>query len=139
MDPSNPIVQLCVNGMAAEGEGRRDDAKALFERAWAQSRDDYERCIAAHYVARHQPTLDAELEWNAQALRCADTLTDDRAADFYPSLYLNHAHSLEKLGRTAEARGQYELAAAKLERLADSPYAQLVRLGVAAGRERVRG
>jgi hypothetical protein len=56
MDPNNPVVRLCAAGMAAEGEGRPADAKALFEQAWAESRDDFEACIAAHYVARHQAT-----------------------------------------------------------------------------------
>jgi len=47
VDPNNPVVKLCAAGMAAEGEGRRDDARVSFEQAWAQSRDDFEACIAA--------------------------------------------------------------------------------------------
>lgn len=138
MDPSNPIVLLCAEGMSAEGQGRRDAAKALFERAWSESRDDYEACIAAHYLARHQPSLEAELDWNAEALRRAEAVADGRVRDFYPSLYLNYAHSLERTGRISEARDHYERAAERLADLPDSPYAQLVRLGVTAGRKRVR-
>lgn len=137
MDPNNPIVKLCAAGIAAEGQGRRDEAKALFEHAWQASQDDYEACIAAHYVARHQETLEAELEWNEEALKCAEAVADERVRGFYPSLYLNFAHSLEKLGRAAEARDYYERAAAGLDALPDTPYARLVRMGVAAGRERV--
>ena len=33
---------------------KHDEASLLFMQAWDQSRDDYEACIAAHYVARHQ-------------------------------------------------------------------------------------
>jgi hypothetical protein len=138
MDPNNPVVKLCAAGMAAEGEGRRTDAKALFEQAWAARSDDFEACIAAHYVARHQETPEAELAWNREALMRADAVADERVRDFYPSLYLNLAHSLERLGHTASAYEHYTLAAARLTDLAASPYAGLVRTGVTAGLKRTR-
>ncbi|HVY66178.1 MAG TPA: hypothetical protein VHH11_15250 [Gammaproteobacteria bacterium] len=125
--------------MAAEGEGRSADAKRLFEQAWHESRDDFEACIAAHYVARHQATPEATFEWNERALRRAEAVCDDRARGFFPSLYLNYAHSLEQLGRTAEARRHYELAEARLADLPAGGYTELVRSGVAAGLRRTRG
>jgi tetratricopeptide (TPR) repeat protein len=137
MDPNNPVVRLCAAGMAAEVEGRAADAKALFEQAWAESRDDFDACIAAHYVARHQAAAEAELEWNARALERADLVGDGRVRSFYPSLYLNLAHSLEKVGRSAEACELYATAAARLEGEPDTPYTQLVRSGITAGRKRV--
>lgn len=136
MDPNNPVVKLCAAGVEAEGQGRPDDAKALFEQAWNDSRDDFERCIAAHYVARHQATLDAELAWNVKALERADLVGDERVHGFYPSLYLNLAHSLEKVGRAAEACELYTRAAARLENQPETPYVRLVRSGVVAGRKR---
>jgi tetratricopeptide (TPR) repeat protein len=136
MDPNNPVVKLCAAGMAAEGEGRSADAKALFEQAFAESRDDFEACIAAHYVARHQTTVEDELEWNSRALERANLVDDERVQGFYPSLYLNLAHSLEKMGRTGEACELYGTAAARLEGQPDSPYTQLVRSGISAGRQR---
>jgi tetratricopeptide (TPR) repeat protein len=139
MDPENAIVKLCAAGMAAEGEGRGADAKALFEQAWSSSRDDFEACIAAHYVARHQPTPEAAFEWNERALRCAETVGDDRVRDFFPSLYLNYAHSLEQLGRTREACSYYGLAAARLDDVPPGGYAEFVRGGVMAGQRRTCG
>jgi tetratricopeptide (TPR) repeat protein len=136
MDPDNPIVKLCAAGMTAEGEGRRDEARALFEQAWSESRDDFEACIAAHYVARHQPTPVSELEWNRTALARADRVGDLRVAGFYPSLHLNLAHSLEKVGQTAGACAHYTRAAELASPLPDDPYSKLVRSGIAAGRER---
>lgn len=138
VDPNNPVVKLCAAGMAAEGEGRRDDARAAFEQAWAESRDDFEACIAAHYVARHQPTPESELEWNRTALARADRVGDARVAGFYPSLYLNLAHSLEKLGQAAEACAHYAKADELATPLPDDPYSRLVRSGIAAGRGRTR-
>ncbi len=139
MNPENPIVQLCIAGMAAEAEGRSADAKALFEQAWDKSEDDFEACIAAHYVARHQATPAATLEWNERALRYAEAAGDDLARDFFPSLYLNYAHSLEQLGRTYEACRHYGLAAGRLNDLPPSGYAQFVRGGVTAGQRRTCG
>jgi hypothetical protein len=136
MNPNNPVVKLCVAGMAAEGEGRTADAKALFEQAWAASRDDYESCISAHYLARHQPTPQDELEWNRLALERADRAGGERVQGFYASLYLNFAHSLEKLGRATEACASYERAQIECERLGSGPYADLVRKGIEAGRQR---
>jgi tetratricopeptide (TPR) repeat protein len=139
MDADNPVVKLCAAGMAAEAEGRRDDAKALFEQAWDASRDDFEACIAAHYVARHQATPEAAFEWNERALRRAQAVNDDRVRGFFPSLLLNYAHSLEQLGRTAEACEHYGLAAARLDDLPQDGYANLVRTGVTAGQRRTCG
>ena len=139
IDAANPVVKLCAEGMAAEGEGRRADAKARFEQAWSESRDDYEASIAAHYVARHQATPEATFEWNERALRRAEAVDDERVRGFYPSLYLNYAHSLEQLGRTTEACHYYGLAAARLDDLPPGGYADLVRGGVTAGQRRTCG
>jgi hypothetical protein len=139
MDPYNPVVKLCAAGMAAEGEGRPEDARLSFERAWAESRDDFEACIAAHYVARHQATPAAEVDWNRTALERADRVGDVRVAGFYPSLYLNLAHSLEKVGDAAAACTHYVKAGELATALPDDPYSRLVRSGIAAGRTRTCG
>jgi hypothetical protein len=137
MDPNNAIVKLCADGMKAEAEGRGADAKALFEQAWQESRDDFDACIAAHYVARHQGTPEDEIAWNRQALARAALVDQDRVRAFYPSLYLNLAHSLEKVGRTLEACELYSTAATRLEGQPDTPYTRLVWSGIVAGRQRV--
>ena len=137
MDPDNPIVKLCVQGMQAEGAGRHDEARALFARAWEARTDDWEACIAAHYLARHQPTPEDTLRWNQEALARADAVTDDRVHGFYPSLYLNLAHSHEQLGNLAEARRFYELAAAESAALPGDRYGGVVRQGIENGRMRV--
>jgi hypothetical protein len=87
-------------------------------------------------VARHQATVEDELEWNSRALERANLVDDERVQGFYPSLYLNLAHSLEKMGRTGEACELYGTAAARLEGQPDSPYTQLVRSRISAGRQR---
>ncbi len=136
MNPNDPVVKLCAEGMAAEGEGRAADAKALFDQAWSASTDDVGACIAAHYLARHQASPEAQFQWKQEALRRAEAVADDRVREFFPSLYLNFARSLETLGQSTEACRYYSLAAERLDDLPPSPYANLVPTGVTAGQNR---
>jgi tetratricopeptide (TPR) repeat protein len=122
--------------MHAEAGGRFEEARALFTQAWEASQDDFEACIAAHYLARHQDTLQDNLRWNQAALDRAATVGDERVRSFYPSLYLNVGFSHEMLGDLAEARRHYDLAFDKLSELPKDPYADMVRHGIAEGRKR---
>lgn len=136
MDPNNPVVKLCAEGMQADSEDRIDDAHKLFLQAWAARQDDFEACIAAHFVARHR-SPEEMLHWNEVALHHAEAVKDERVQGFYPSLYLNLGWSHEQLGHRAEAGRYYALAAARLADLPDDPYAQVVRKGVIAGQTRL--
>ena len=78
IDPTNRVVALCAEGMAMEGSPA--DAMRLFEQAWALRTDDFEAAIAAHFVARHQPTPADTLHWNALAVHHAELVSDGRAA-----------------------------------------------------------
>ncbi|MFD3807143.1 hypothetical protein ACFWSF_32910 [Streptomyces sp. NPDC058611] len=80
MNPDQQTVRLCAEGMAAEAEGRDDDARDLFREAWDRAGDDYEACVAAHYLARQQPTPEAALHWNLTCLERADRVGDARVA-----------------------------------------------------------
>jgi len=111
IDPANPVIRLCVAGTQAEFQGRADAARSLYQQAWQAARDDYEACIAAHYVARFQETPAEMLHWNREALRRAEAVADERVRDFYPSLYLNMGHAHELLGEQAAAERYYALAA----------------------------
>jgi tetratricopeptide (TPR) repeat protein len=110
MDTENPVVKLCVAGAQAEFAGQLDTAKTLYRQAWDAATDDYEACIAAHYVARHQPP-EAAFRWNQIALGRADAVPDARVQPFYGSLYVNMGHSYEQLGNQAAAEQYYALAA----------------------------
>lgn len=111
MDAENQIMKLCLEGTRAEFEKRFDDARALYWQAWQAVTNDYEACIAAHYVARFQPTPQDTLRWNQEALDRADAVGDNRVASFYPSLYVNLGHAHEALGNQAQAAHYYKLAA----------------------------
>lgn len=133
IDPTNPVAKLCGEGMQAEAAGRWAEARSLFEQAWAARTNDYEAAIAAHYVARQQPTPEEALRWNEIALDAARAVKDGSADGFYASLYLNVGKSHEDLGALGEARRYYVLAAKAAEGLPDDPYGQVVRGGIARG------
>lgn len=136
MNTDNLVVKLCIEGMQAETEGRSEVARKLFEQAWDARQDDYDSCVAAHYLARYQDNPQAVFEWNRESLNRANALSDDRVKGFYPSLYLNIGHSYETLGNLAEARRHYEIAADKLNDLPDGQYKDVVRNGIAGGYKR---
>ena len=111
MDPNNPVIKLCIEGTQAEFRGEIDLAHSCYQKAWESAQDDYEACIAAHYVARHQDDPQQRLHWNQVALDKASAVTDGRVEEFYPSLYLNMGQSYELLGKGEEAKRYYDLAA----------------------------
>jgi len=111
MDITNPVIQLCIEGSCAEFEHRLEDARSLYQQAWDVHQDDYEACIAAHYLARFQDSPEETLRWNELALAHAQVVKDERVEVFYPSLYLNLGSAHEKLGDQDEAQRYYEMAA----------------------------
>jgi tetratricopeptide (TPR) repeat protein len=137
MDPDNPVVRLCVKGMECEFAGDYDGAAEAFQTAWDQSTDDLDRCIAAHYLARHQKTPAGTLGWNQKSLHHAAAVDEDRVRDFYPSLYLNLGKSHEDLGNRDEAKHFYDLAAQIVDTLDEGRYGGVVRDAVARALLRV--
>jgi tetratricopeptide (TPR) repeat protein len=111
MDLNNPVIKFCMEGTRAEFRGRIDHARSCYQRAWEAVQDDYDACIAAHYLARCQENPEERLHWNQIALERAEAVADARVQDFYPSLYLNLGQSYELLGNRIEAKRYYGLAA----------------------------
>ena len=112
MDPADPVIALCIQGSQAEFRGQMTEACGLYWQAWQSAGDDYQACIAAHYVARCQQSPAETLRWNLEALQRAQKVDEERVSHFYPSLYLNLGRSYEQLGDLDQARHYYDLAAA---------------------------
>lgn len=111
MELDDAVIKLVLKGTQAEFQGRLDQARSLYQMAWESARDDYEACIAAHYVARHQANPHDTLRWNEEALARANAVQDERVTSFYPSLYVNLGHTHEILGHSSKAKHYYKLAA----------------------------
>lgn len=127
-DLSNPVIALCVAGV--EREGTPAEALALYEKAWAARTDAFDASVAAHYVARMQPTPDLTLHWNAPALEHAELVSDARLATLLPSLCLNLAESYRLAGRAEDARRVAQRGHDALAGLSIDGYADMVRGGL---------
>lgn len=108
--PFNNVVKLCIQGMDMEENGRPGEAGKLFLQGWNEATNDFEKFLAAYYVARHQETVTAKLKWLETALEHALKVNDDTVRSAFPSLYLNIAKCYEDLGDTAKSKENSQLA-----------------------------
>lgn len=108
--PANPIVQLCLQGMNMEENGNPREAAKLFLRAWEEASNDFEKFMAAYYVARHQEDVHNKLKWLETALQLALNIDDDTVKSAFPALYANIAKCYDELNDTENAKKNYESA-----------------------------
>jgi tetratricopeptide (TPR) repeat protein len=138
-DPNNKIVQLCSRGMEMEANKMAGEAEALYLQAWDEAGNDFEKFTAAHYVARHQKSVQDKLKWDETALGFALKIGDGRMQASYPSLYLNIAKCYEDLKDIDNARKNYQVALSFVNYLPDNGYGQLIKTGIKNGIERLSG
>ncbi|MDQ0365241.1 hypothetical protein [Catenuloplanes indicus] len=126
------------------GQGRRDEAREMFARVWAdiggERADPLHVCVLAHSMADVQDDVRQELLWDERALAAVAELTDDRlaragvpltVAGLYPSLHLNLADCHRRLGELGAARAHLDQARARIGALGDDDYGDLIRDGLA--------
>jgi len=93
-----------------EEKGKSEEAGKLFMEAWNEAINDFEKFIAAHYVARHQKNVSDKLQWLQTALQFALKTNNDSVKSALPSLYLNIAKCYEELNDFDKAKKNNELA-----------------------------
>ncbi|MEL7648469.1 MAG: NAD(+)--rifampin ADP-ribosyltransferase [Sedimentibacter sp.] len=108
-DLNNVVIKLCMMGMNLEDSGNIEDAATMFNKAWHEATDDYERFIAAYHLARQQKSITDKLKWMETSLQCALNVNDDNVESAYQTLYLNIAKCYEELGDSYNAKRNYEL------------------------------
>lgn len=118
-NPNNKIIQLCVEGIELEANGKTEKAGRVFLQALNQATNDFEKFTAAYYVARQQETASDKLEWLQAALQSALKVRHDSVASAFPALYANIAKCHEELNELPEARKNHELAEKFRQRPAD--------------------
>jgi hypothetical protein len=119
-DPRNEVIKLCVQGMGAEEQGRSDEAGDLFIQAWHESTNDFERFMAAYYVARSRKDIRERLTWFETSLQHAKKINDVTVSSAFPTLYSNIAKCFEELGDDTGARENKELARSAADTLPDN-------------------
>jgi tetratricopeptide (TPR) repeat protein len=108
--PFNNIVKLCLQGMDLEEKGRLEEANRIFLEAWNEATNNFEKFLAAYYVARHQINGSDKLKWFQTALQLALEINDDSVKGALSSLYVNIAKCYEDLNDFDSAKKNYELA-----------------------------
>jgi rifampin ADP-ribosylating transferase len=109
-DPHNNVINLCVQGMDMEEKGRPEEAGKIFLQAWNEAAADFEKFIAAYYVARHQKNVRDKLKWLETSLQFALKINDVSVTGAFPSLYANIAKCYEDLNDIDNAKKNHELA-----------------------------
>lgn len=109
---SNPIVRLCLQGIGMEAKGQAEEAGKIFLQAWNEAEYDFEKFIAAHFLARQQKSDADRLHWLETALQLALKMNDSTVKSAFAPLYTDIAKCHEALGNADEAKRHFALAAA---------------------------
>ncbi|EGD42500.1 hypothetical protein NBCG_03088 [Nocardioidaceae bacterium Broad-1] len=139
VDPTMDAITAAVTlGREGDVTRARDDLLAI----WADlgvSGDPLHRCVLAHYLADLYTDAAVALIWDVRALDAADALTDQRAqeheaslqvAGFYPSLHLNIADNLRRLGAFEAATEHIGRAEEGADALPLGPYGDMIRAAI---------
>lgn len=142
--PSAPDSTMETIGRAVElgRAGEVDTARHQLVNLWQEigpAGDPFHRCTLAHYLADLFDHPAEALIWDTRALDAAASLSDERAqahhrslqvAGFYPSLHLNIADSLRRLGSFDAAAEHISAAEERTEALPDDGYGRMIRTAI---------
>jgi tetratricopeptide (TPR) repeat protein len=119
-NPNNNIVKLCLQAMDQEAKGKPEEASRLFLQAWNEATNDFEKFIAAYYVAGHQKNVTDKLKWLETALQLALKINNESVKAAFGSLYERIAKCYEELNDLDNAKKNYELANSFTENPSDN-------------------
>ncbi len=108
--PSNNVVKLCLQGMNMEETGKPEEANKLFLQALEEATNDFEKFLAANYIARHQKTVSDKLDWLETTLHLALKVNDNSVKSAFPSLYLSIAKCYKDLNDHIKAKEYSDMA-----------------------------
>lgn len=138
-DPTmEAIGKAVVLGREGDTASARSDLLAIWQQIGVTG-DPFHRCTLAHYLADLYDDPAEALIWDVRALDAADGVTDERAqqhhanlhiAGFYPSLYLNIADNLRRLGAFEAAAEHISNAEQRTSALSDDGYGNTIRTAI---------
>ena len=109
-NPNNNVVKLCLQAMGMEEKSKPVEASRLFLKARNESTNDFEKFIAANYVARHQNNVSDKLKWLETALQYALKINNAAVHGAFSTIYINIAKCYEELNDLDNAKKNYQLA-----------------------------
>jgi hypothetical protein len=117
--PNNKIIQLCLQGMGMEAQNKLTEAGLLFLQAWNEATNDFEKFIAAYYVAKSLENVSEKLKWFGIALQHALMINDESVRSAFSSLYVKIAECYEALDDDENAKKNHEAARSFTNELSD--------------------
>lgn len=108
--PNNQIVRLCLQAMNLESQGKEDEAGATYQMAWREARENFEKFLAAYFVARHEKSNNEKLDWFEIALQYAFISDNPAVTSAFYSLYSNLAICYHDAGDPDREKEYLELA-----------------------------
>lgn len=108
--PNNPVVKLCLQGLAMEANGLPQPAAESFREAWKGASVDHERFIASYHLARMQNDAAERLHWLETALQHAAKADVCVVQSALPLLHAEIARCLEDLHQPDAAQRHRALA-----------------------------
>jgi tetratricopeptide (TPR) repeat protein len=117
--PNNDIVKLCLKGMSMEENNQTDEAIKIFQQAWSEAENDFEKYLAAYYLARNQGSIQEKLKWYESSLQSALRVDNRSVKTALPSLYSKIAECYALSGDVENAKKNRELAATFTGKLND--------------------
>src|ERR1044072_4781809 len=109
-DPRNDVIKLCIKGMDMEANGKLEEANRTFLQAWNESTNDFEKYLAAYYVARLKDDVKEKLKWLETSLHFALGINDVTVESAFPSLYSRIAECYENVNDLEREKKNRELA-----------------------------
>jgi rifampin ADP-ribosylating transferase len=95
--------------MSMEERGQVAEAGRLFLQAWKEATNDFEKFLAAFFIAREQEKVEDRLKWLEISLQLALLVNDDTVIAAYPSLYANISKCYGEIGEPEKANKYAEL------------------------------
>ncbi|RYD95240.1 MAG: NAD(+)--rifampin ADP-ribosyltransferase [Sphingobacteriales bacterium] len=133
-NPANPIVKRCVMSMARQEAGHPEAANSLFRQAWLEAAHDFEKYLAAYYLARYEEDGAQRLHWFETALQWALKVNNDSVNSALPALYGHIADCYTVLGDADNAQRYHALALQSRKQPADKgPFYHGTRADLPAG------
>ncbi len=136
-DPNNPVINRCAEGLRLERAGDTSRAYQIFQQAWKETTREWEKVIAAQFIAGYQYNASDKLKWDMEALQSAMKSGYEPVNVNYSALYLEIASSYEELSNLEEAGKYYQLALSFAGDLPSDAYGKMIQLRIQNALERL--